>query len=925
MTAQVTLVGRDAQLDSLARFLAGVADSGAVKLLLGNPGVGKTRLLESAAGMARQSGCTVLPVSGIEYEGDISYSSLHQLLRPVMDRFATLSTPQRSALEVALGIRDGEAPNPLLVCHAVHTLLAALAAEHPVVLTVDDVLWLDRASAIVFGFVARRLEGTNVRVIAALRTVEATLFDANRVNAEIIPPLSRSDAEQLLLSARPTLSAEARRAVLDHAEGNPLAILELADELDRAGLLPAHSLPRILPVSERLESTFAFRVTELPVDTRRALLVLALDARDDLATVVDCGFDLDTLAPAERVGLLTVDLSDQRVRFRHPLVRSVVVSNSTASERQRAHLLIADHGSEDSDRQAWHLAEGTSRPDPAVAALLEAAGRRALSRGDATGATRVLSRAAQLSSDPAERARLLAEVAYLGAEVTGEVDQSTDLLTYLQSSNGRGALHAAAANTRLYTAAGGDYSTAHRRVRQAVYASDHSWGADDSELIDTLHHWITMCWLAGRDENWPPLLAALDQLKPAAPNLLVASALALADPAHDGRRARDLLLPAIREIDSERDITLVAKLHLAATFVDLGPACREASLRIVENARRGAVNEIYLRSLIHICLVDFRSGRWDEARRLCEEGLAASETVTYPLNVWYFLYMQALLHAARGDHEGAVVWAERLDDAALTRGSLGAYRFGLHARTLDAVAGSDWEAAYRYASAISPAASFVRCAPTALWVAYDLVEAAVHTGRRAEARAHHAAMVELGLSELSTRLALITAGAGALVGDDENWQDLYEEALATEGASDWPFDLARIQFDYGQRLRRARNLARSRELLHLALDTFERLGARPWIDRALQELRAAHDPSGRQPHEHEELTPQEQAIAELAAVGLSNKEIGSRLFLSPRTVGGHLYRIFPKLGVTSRAALRDALAEYDLPSGLALASLSHRD
>ncbi|GGJ28727.1 helix-turn-helix transcriptional regulator [Streptomyces brasiliensis] len=304
-------------------------------------------------------------------------------------------------------------------------------------------------------------------------------------------------------------------------------------------------------------------------------------------------------------------------------------------------------------------------------------------------------------------------------------------------------------------------------------------------------------------------------------------------------------------------------------------------------------------------------GRWEEAERLADEGLELAESHGYAFMTWFFHFHKALLAAARGDPE-AHWWADELTRVTTARKAYGAALTAHHPRALAAAGRGDWEAVYQHASRLSPAGRLAPYTSHALWVALDLVEAALRTNRFADAVAHARAMREAGLPELSSRLALFTLAAEALVASDEEAPALFERAVSAPGANHWPFDYARVQLLYGERLRRIGSVAEARSHLGTALTVFQRLRATPWANRAGAELRAA----GRnQPLPVAEgagtggLTTQEVEIAMLAAEGLTNKQIGERLFLSHRTVGTHLYRIFPKLGITSRAALRDALSQ----------------
>jgi DNA-binding CsgD family transcriptional regulator len=313
---------------------------------------------------------------------------------------------------------------------------------------------------------------------------------------------------------------------------------------------------------------------------------------------------------------------------------------------------------------------------------------------------------------------------------------------------------------------------------------------------------------------------------------------------------------------------------------------------------------------MHLCLDDFATGHWEEAQRLADEGMALAKAHGYDFAIWYFYYHQALLASVRGDDAATQRWANEVTRVTTLRRAYGAARFAHHPRTLAAIARGDFEAAYHHACDLSPAGRPAPYTPHAMWVALDLVEAAIRTNRRAEAEAHVRAMCEASLPDISPRLSLLTQAARALVAPDEDALNIYADALSAPGAEDWPFDYGRVQLLYGERLRRTRARTEARSQLNAALSLFQRLGAVPWANRAGAELRAAghHRLPAPEAGAAAGLTAQEMEIALLAAEGLTNKQVGERLFLSPRTVGTHLYRIFPKLGITSRAALRDALS-----------------
>jgi DNA-binding CsgD family transcriptional regulator len=350
------------------------------------------------------------------------------------------------------------------------------------------------------------------------------------------------------------------------------------------------------------------------------------------------------------------------------------------------------------------------------------------------------------------------------------------------------------------------------------------------------------------------------------------------------------------------------RIGTASIYVDRLADCRQSTRRLVVQGRAGGSARRYLGSLQILCLDYFNSGQWEECQQLADEGLTECEAHGHGFYSWYFVYHKAILAAVRGDDRTSGQLADQITRWAAPRGFRSAEVFAHHPRVLAALSRNDFDGAYRHAIAISPAGTFASHVPHALWVAFDLVEAAVRTDRRAQAVAHVAAMTEADIAAISPRMALIHAGSSAVVAADHDTQELFERALSTPNAAHWPFERARIRLAYGERLRRMRASAKSRIHLNLALEEFDRLGARPWALRASGELRASglSIPAASEPTAVF-LTVQEREIASLAATGLTNKQIGARLYLSPRTVSAHLYHIFPKLGITSRAALRDAL------------------
>ena len=907
-TAASELFGRDRELGLIEAFIAGTAAGGGALLLFGEPGVGKTVLLDAAAVTAAAAGIRVVRAAGVEFEADLPFSGLHQLLLPLHEEFSQLNPVHRDTLNAALGFGEGTTPDRLVICNATLTVLQHSAAARPVLLIVDDLPWLDRASASVLGFVARRLSGSRAGLLAASRTGQGGFLESAGLPELELQPLDEDAASGLLSARFPALGADVRQRVLAEARGNPLALLELAPTLSGPGTAGLPGLPAVVPMSRRLQAVFASQVEQLPAPSRRLLLLAALDGTGDLRILRALGEPADglsELAAAERAQLVHIDGNTHRLAFRHPLIRSAVVKLSTEAERRRAHQQLAGLFAEQPDRRAWHLAAAALEPDEDVAALLEAAAHRILRRGDAVGAVTALLRAAELSPEGADRSCRLALAAYIGADVTGDLRRAPQLLAAARRADPDldKSLQAAVTAAFVMINGDGDVDTAHRLVLDAI--ENQTVGrASRTAMEEALHTLLRVCYFGGRAELWEPFYGALARLGPPVPTDLYLSAKTLSDPVRLAAPVLGQLDAAIQALADESDPTRIVRLAFAGIFVDRVGACRQALWRVVRDGRSGGAVGSATTALILLSLDDFLTGRWDRAEQLVDEGLKLSETHGY----WSLggRHVKALLAAARGDPVRTQLVTSEMNQWAAPR-RIRAY--GWQPRALAAVGLGDFEEAYRLLSTINPPGTLASHVPYVMWSTLDLVEAAVRTGRHEEAAAHVDAVRKAGIAGLSSRLALLAAGSAAIAAPDNDAPGLFEEALAIPGVQRWPFDLARVQLLYGERLRRTRNVAESRGHLDSARETFERLGARPWAQRAASELRAAGQARPRASEQgRDALTPQEREIALLAASGLTNKQIGERLFLSHRTVGFHLHRLFPKLGINSRAALRDALA-----------------
>lgn len=913
------LVGRERELALISEFLetAATASAGETRVLVieGDPGVGKTALLHALAAQCEAHGGFALTAAGVESEVDIGFACLAQLLGPVVDQIGDLPSGLREDLFAALGyddLRPGRVPQ---VAVATVALLEKLGAARPGVVMVDDLQWVDHASADVLGQAARSLNA--VRMLVFVRPGARTYFDTSGFRLLELEPLQDSSAQQLVKASFPHIAAPALARVMADARGNPLALLELPAAFNHEQLVMGREIPIHLPLTERLEAVYRARILTLPPDTRHLLLVAALGDRDINLPLPDWSERLRILSPAERAGLLRMDRAHGHVEFRHPLVRSTVVSLSTGQERRHAHQVLASAYTADGDRAAWHLAAATTMPDEEVASILENAARRAMRRGDAAGAVRTLVRAAELSPDAQQRARRLAEAAYEGADVSGDLRQANELLQdadLLDSGGGR-SLEAAVVAAYLHLNGAGDTRTAHRVLVGALQDQRNVAEGHDGLRAEALHTLCEICLYAADPDLWPDFHTVASAMPLDEFPVLHLWAMLMVDPVRTAHDRLPELEHALASLVDEVDPVRIERVATAALFVDRVGMARQPLLRLVDNARGGESVAAGIVALMVLALDHFRRGDWSISRSLSEEGVALCDSYGFGLLAWPLKFTAALLSAATGNHDEVRKLVEQMRAWATPRRVGTVLHYAHHATALDALGKGDYESAYRAACAVSPPGQFPANAGHTLWTSFDLVEAAVRAGHGEVATAHVKAMEEAGVAMLSSRLSLLTAGSRAIATTPLD-RALYERALATVDAEQWPFELARIKLSYGQRLRRDRAPMAARQHLESALETFERLGARPWAERAEQEVLATSPSKQRRTFADGPLglTSQEHQVAILAAQGMSNRQIADRLIISARTVGAHLERSYRKLGVSTRAGLYRALAVGEEPA-----------
>ncbi|MDQ4501560.1 AAA family ATPase [Sinomonas sp. ASV322] len=891
------LVGRERELRLLHAFVDEAAVDGGARVIAGEAGVGKTALADSAADYAAGRGMRVLRAAGVEFEAEVGFAGLHQLLAPLLTELAGLNPTYRRALAVTLGIEDGPAPDRLTLVNSLVALLTG-ASDAPVLVVVDDAHWLDQASASALATLARRLKGNQVAFIAAVRSEEPSLFHQAGIDEIAVAPLDDPSAEMLMATIFPRLPQRAVRTVLGEAQGNPLALIELPVPLGDDS--PEPPIART-PVGRRLRQHFERLIGTLPAATRAQLLHAALDGSGDVFPAASA----PDLGPAERAGLVRIHPLTRGVQFRHPLTRSSVVELATDEERRIAHRELADRYPADSERHAWHLAAAAIAPDEQIARLLEDAALRSKRRGDPVGAIGLLMRSAELSPGQDDHHRRAMFATYLGADVTGDL---VNPRIPAVSEGGRSHTVATAVAAAAYMVnSGGDADAIHRVLLSALRSVPKPLAEWNEPLAEIVYVLMANGSFGSRADLVADYWNALDELGLEPPENLQLLGHTFLESATRAQEWLPVLDAAIAAIDDEFDTARAARLGIASMYVDRTAACRPALWRLVDHGRAGGAIASAIKAFALLGFDAVLTGDWDAALRIADEGLNYTDRHHYRLLGGFLRYAQAMVAAARGDDE----LARRIATELVSWGAPNRIGFVLqlsaHVSAVAALTRGDYKVAYGHVLEVCSPETLPSYKPAALWMLFDLVESAVRAGRMENARAHVADICAAHVAKISPRLALVTAGAEALVATGDDVTRAFEAALALPGAIGWPFLVARIRLGYGERLRRMKSTSEARRQLMMAAEAFDSLRAVPWAARARGELRATgwvvESPAA------QALTPQEREIAALAAAGLTNKQIGERLYLSPRTVSAHLYHLFPKLGVTSRAALRDALRE----------------
>lgn len=899
------LIGRRDESAILDRLVDAVrAGESRALLIRGEAGVGKTALLDY---LAANTACRIARTAGIQSEMELAFAGVHQLCLPMLDHLDQLPAPQRTALCIALGMTEGPAPDRFLVGLAVLNLLSDVAAHRPLLCLIDDVQWLDSASAQVLAFVARRLGAESVGLVFAARDPSDAVTG---LPALVLRGLRGVEARTLLDSVLTApLDRRVRDQILAESRGNPLALLEIPRGLTVNELAGGFGLPGAVRPSADVEDAFRKRIQELPDQTRLLLVLAAAEPTGDSGLLWRAAGQLD-IGPAAAGPAVEAELSifDTRVKFRHPLVRSAAYRSAPLHERQGVHRVLAEvtDAELDPDRRAWHRANAAPGPDEDVAAELERSADRAQARGGIGAAAAFLERAATLTMDPAKRGERALAAASAKVQA-GAFDAALDLLAMAETDHLNDLLQSRAdlvrARVAFVTSRGSDAPPLLLKAAKRLEPIDVPLAR--ATYLDAM----TAAMFAGRLAVGGNVFdvaraaqAAPIPVGPVGPPDLLLDWLTTHH-IHGYVQAHPALQRALATFDGAacQDKQQLSWLFLASTAAHFAwddHRLNELSARHVEVTREtGALSDLPLAlSARAIALLFF--GELASAAVVVDELQVAQEATDSSLAAYPALGLAAL----RGDYDRATGLIERTVAEVRARGEGNGITVAWWAEALLHNGIGDYR---RALDAAERAAGFPSELGSSHWALVELIEAAARSGARDTAAQAVERLFEM-TSAAGTDWALgLGARSRAVIGDGAGAEMLYRESIERLGRTRARAELARAHLLYGEWLRRERRRTAARTQLRTAYAMFDSMGMNGFAQRARRELTAtgvSAQESSRTVDDRQ-LTAQEAQVARLARDGLSNSEIGARLFISARTVQYHLSKVFTKLGITSRGQL----------------------
>jgi DNA-binding CsgD family transcriptional regulator len=910
----LVLQGREQDIALIDHLIDRIKQGGSTLVISGEPGIGKSALLEVARQRAIKRGISVLSMTGVLAEVHLPYAALEQTLRPLMKRAASLVPRQRSALLTAFGMRDDTgAPDVFLVALATLALLTESATRKPILLVADDAQWLDQATYDVLAFIARRLSSDAVVLLVAMRDGFSRSFGEASTLRHRLSGLDDVAAEHVLNAHASDLTPALRSRFLKEAAGNPLALVELPRGARAAD---AGDVPW-LPLTERLERAFSNRLSDLPDTARTLLFVAAENDGTSLHEILQAGtvvsgerMGVDALAPAIAAGLIETDGTE--VRFRHPLVRSAMHQAADLAMRQRIHAALAAIIQDQLDRRLWHRAAATVGRDEELASAHDRMAMRALRRGAVAMAIEVLENAARLSSTARARNDRLLRAAELAADLAQpellerllrqvDMDESDQLLP-MQIGWCREISQPPMIDDPTKVPALLGFAAQAHAVGAKDLASNFLWRA------------AQRCWWTNAsNELRARVLVAANDMELAETDPRLIAIFAYTEPLRRGHDVRSKL-QALLEMGNN-DAATARNLGTTANCVgafDLSVGfLAESNAALRAQGRLGDLARV----LFAQGWAEMETGDWTSAMREAEESVRFGEETNATLWIAGAAILKAKLAGMQGKPEQSEAYAAQAERLLLSIGASFMRVYLQVARGTSAIgAGQHWQA-YEYLRRLFAPADPAFDSGIEFFGLADFVEAAVFSGNAEAARGAIDEVARISAPTPVPWVETMLHYGRALVAAPEDAERFFLQGLGPAGKK-WPFLRGRLLLAYGGWLRRQRRPADARAPLREARDIFDALGASPWSDRAREELRASGEASRRRTEQvWEALTPQELHVAQLAAEGLSNKEIGGRLYLSHRTVGYHLHRIFWKTGVTSRSGLRPVLASTSHPAG----------